>query len=86
MQEFEQRLQNFIKAEDFIANFNTRNDVLMQVSHNKFSDWFDEEYQSLLGAKVDNLPQAPTEITQSFGYFSDTVDWRNSGAVNQIVD
>ena len=58
----------------------------MQVSHNKFSDWFDEEYQSLLGAKVDNLPQAPTEMTQSLGYFSDTVDWRNSGAVNQIVD
>lgn len=71
----------------------------MQVAHNKFSDWTDEEYVGILGYKSFNtkdkvkqkklknyIPEDPIEPVKLYRTMDSDVDWRNLGAVTPVVD
>lgn len=47
--EFKMRLKSWKKADDFIKKHNWNPRASYFVSHNKFSDWTQREYEKLLG-------------------------------------
>ena len=48
--EFEERLVNFVKVNTHIKETNAKN-LSWTAGHNKFSDWFDEEKKVLRGTR-----------------------------------
>lgn len=51
-EEFVSRKNWFQRRDKFIQEFSSRSGVRMTVAHNKFSDWTDDEYKSMLGRKT----------------------------------
>ena len=77
VEEFEMRLQLFIRFDNFVERANARG-TLYRAGHNKFSDWTSEEKDSLLGLKNVPMPEVDSEALND-----DTVanvpsswDWR----------
>jgi hypothetical protein len=97
--EFLMRRQIFIEKDTFINDFNSQQGQTMQVAHNKFSDWTDEEYAGILGYKSFStkdkvkhkklktfIPEDPIEPVKLYRSMDSDIDWRNLGAVTPVVD
>ena len=85
--EFEKRAGHWLKTDRFITEFNKRDDVLMTVAHNKFSDWSDEEYKSILTHKPRVVDQSLVEeYTVPDLFLMNSIDWRDKGAVTEVKD
>jgi hypothetical protein len=51
-EEFEQRLKNFIEMDKYIAEVNAPgSEYTHEAGHNEYSDWSQEQFKKLLGAK-----------------------------------
>ena len=86
VEEFNLRKGHFMLNDERIERHNSNPNETSSVGHNKFSDWSDDEYMSILNdvapvydenvefAEV--LPETP----------NGTKDWRNEGAVTGVKD
>ena len=80
--EFKMRKANFAATDKFINEFNASGKT-SKVGHNQFSDWTQEEYESILGYR----PELRTEERVFAEYEvsnADSVDWRAKGAVTPV--
>lgn len=82
-EEFETRYQNFIKAMERIQASNTQNGKTYRLGPNQFSDWSDEEFQSILGQQsVENEDITYTWLDAS--NLPASVDWKEK--MNPVQD
>jgi hypothetical protein len=85
VKEFEERLKNWLKSEQYIQKHNMTNGATYGVGHNKFSDWSEQEYSDFLTYKGDyELREHKEEDLHVPGATYATVDWRTKNAVNPI--
>jgi C1A family cysteine protease len=84
-EEFAARRDIFVANKKFIAEENAKNNNLFRLGTNKFSDLTEEEFKAYLGLKVEELPSNADIVTLE-ETTSDSVDWRNNGAVNPMKD
>ena len=65
------------------------NEKSFKVTHNKFSDWTQDEYEGILGwaqpeeKKSKNESGLPEAVNQAV---PDSIDWREQGFVSDVVD
>ena len=84
--EFGARLQNWIKTDRAIERINAKPDETVVLGHNKFSDWTDAEYKSLLTYVPSlSLKEAEPTILDATA-IPDSIDWVAKGAVNAVQD
>ena len=85
LEEFEQRLENFIATDKAIENMNAEGNT-WTAGHNQFSDWSKEEYKSILGAKKPIQSSDEDAKLTSFDETknADTLNWRDWGAVTPV--
>lgn len=85
-EEYEFRLDQFRQSLAKIGVHNSRNDVTYSLGLNKFSDMTHEEYKRMLGYKRPvGARRTSFKILDTDGS-SESVDWRDKGAVNKVKD
>lgn len=84
--EFTQRFENWLKTHEEIERYNARLGRTATLGHNKFSDYTDEEYRSMLNYQP-RPEQSKAQVTYLDASNSpDSVDWVAAGAVNEVQD
>ena len=85
VEEFTLRIGNYIKTHLEIEEFNARPTKTVTLAHNKFSDWSDAEYKSMLNyVPHDNSNVVATVLDTT--NLPDSVNWVEAGAVNAVQD
>jgi KDEL-tailed cysteine endopeptidase len=81
--EYEMRLRTFAVKHAYIQEHNKLGESY-KLGHNKFSDWTDEEYSSILTYQpgMYNITGTFDETVEA----ASPVDWRNSGCMSPIQD
>ena len=84
--EFKLRFQNWLKTHEDIEAANARDGRTVTLGHNKFSDFTEWEYRSLLNyqPKTEQRKAQVTYLDASNN--PDSVDWVAAGAVNEVQD
>ncbi|TNV77233.1 hypothetical protein FGO68_gene7536 [Halteria grandinella] len=86
-QEFMIRQNLFYEAKKNIEIANSREGITHKLGLNKFADWTDEEYKSLLKNKPEPVQRIITQHSHyKVGELPQKVDWREQNAVNPIQD
>jgi len=86
MAEFTERFENWLKTHETIKTYNAREGKTVTLGHNKFSDYTDEEYRSMLNYKP-RPDQSRAQVTYlDASNAPDSIDWRELGAVNEVQD
>ena len=84
VEEFEARFFQWVKMDDMITAHNANLGRSYSLGHNKFSDWTDAEYQSIL--KNEAMPESDKIYAAVNATNATPVDWIAAGAVNAIKD
>jgi len=85
-EEYSFRLEQFAKAEKFIAESNAV-EANFRLGHNKFSDYTHDEYKKMLGYKPTETDQsAPVHFANATPSFATGVNWVTDGAVTPVKD
>ena len=82
-EEYEFRFGVWLDKAVYIEEHYATNGYTYDVGHNQFSDWTQEEYESILGYR----PELRTEERVFAEYEvsnADSVDWRTKGAVTPV--
>lgn len=77
-------MQLFDKVDQFIEKWNADESKTHTVGHNEFSDWTDDERAKLRGFKGPVVEAAVEQTEVANVSIPDSVDWRESGAVNAV--
>jgi len=80
--EYESRLRTFAMKHSFIQAENKVNDY--KLGHNKFSDWTQEEYESILTYVPSETHEATQVVEEIVG--ASPVDFRNGSCLNAVQD
>ena len=83
VEEYEYRLENFMKKDAFINYHNSLGESYT-VGHNKFSDWADWEYKNLLTHSP--MPEHEKIYADLPEANATPIDWRTKGAVTPVKD
>ena len=87
IEEYEARLINFARNDEFIKEANSRRGRSYKAGHNKFSDFHDEEYEAMLGLKQVNMPEIDLTINEvDISNLPESFDWRDEGMVTAVKD
>ena len=82
VEEFEQRLVNFVATHHMIQKFNETEST--SHAHNQFSDWSREEYKNMLGHKSSPINAPVVELDETMN--ASEVNWVDAGAVTDVKD
>jgi C1A family cysteine protease len=86
LEQFNYRLSNWIKTNDFI-NEETTKGLNYKLGHNKFSDWSRSEYVATLGyIREQEATEAQSMEAVDVASLPESVNWVTAGAVNPIQD
>jgi len=89
VEEYEARMENFIKIENYISKVNSEGNTHV-AGHNKFSDWTEFEYSKMLGGKLETQATAVSKVssnqTTPTPSFATGVNWVTAGAVTPVKD
>ena len=83
VEEYEYRLENFMKKDAFI-NWHNASGESYTVGHNKFSDWADWEYKNILTHSP--MPEHEKNYVDLPEANATPIDWRSKGAVTPVKD
>ena len=83
--EFDMRKEIFLKTHAFIEESNSSGKQKHVSGHNKFSDWTDEEFKTILnGRKSQSLPEFVEMKVPQLESTPESVDWRTTGNVTAV--
>merc|ERR1719263_147928 len=82
--EFLFRQEQFLTADAEYKRINANPNNTFTVGHNQFSTWTKDEYRRLLGNKIGSDYELENVQVLSTEGLSDSVDWRDQGAVNAV--
>jgi C1A family cysteine protease len=87
LQEYSSRLLTFIANDTEISKINTKQ-ISFKVAHNKFSDYTESEFRSMLGRRPDMAAKYEKQVLTNSVVpdWTTGVDWTASGAVTPIKD
>lgn len=89
VREWEHRFATWLNMDAFIKNNNHPDSGETHIAgHNKFSDWTEEEFSTLMTEKepIDHSHMAPLVVSDTPIVKYGKVDWRDSGCVNPVQD
>ena len=81
IEEYEQRLVNFVKKDLWIDETNANPLHTFTVGHNNFSDMTEEEFAHYTGLDVEAAEAIDVPIDGSVSNYPTSIDWRAKGAV-----
>ena len=85
--EFDMRKDLYLKTHAFIEETNRSGNSTHVAGHNKFSDWTEEEFKSVLnGRKSQQLPDFVEMKVPELADTPESVDWRTTGNVTAVKD
>jgi C1A family cysteine protease len=89
VQEFQTRMATWLEMNEFILAINHPDSGFSHTAgHNKFSDWTEEEFSSLMTEKepMNATPTVTHVVSDEPIVKYGNVDWRESGCVNPVQD
>ena len=87
VEEFDMRFEAFKRTHASIAEINESNEHGHVAGHNKFSDWTEEEFKSIMGLKTPTeMPNMEKYVPEINGDLPASLDWRTEGKVSAVKD
>ena len=85
--EFNFRQEQWTRAHAFIQEINNSNNTSHVASHNKFSDWTEDEFKAIMGLKHHHTNMdIPKKVPILNGDTPEAKDWRSEGKVTPVKD
>merc|ERR1712083_647533 len=83
VEEFNHRYEQWMRVHQFIKVNNSSLHETHKAGHNKFSDWTEEEFKSMMGLKSHESAglDVPVKVPELNGDLPDSVDWRSENKV-----
>ena len=87
VEEYQFRMEQFLNTRAFIEEINNSQNSQHKAGHNKFSDWTEAEFKSILNKrKQQTLPSHIEMKVPQVESNPESVDWRTSGNVTPVKD